>query len=443
MGMDAPRGRRRPLSVLGDLLSAVIERGAGAFSADDAVSVEALEEMAARLMTSRGEASGVALAARLLGGYAALDMDGRRAFFHHLAEEWEPDRDVALDAAAAFRDDPSVGTQAALAIALEPRRQELFRRLNLAPGGTAALVRMRADLLAAARDEPALKRIDEDFRHLLRSWFNRGFLVLRPIDWQTPAAVLEKIIAYEAVHQISSWGELRDRVHPPDRRCFAFFHPAMPGEPLIFVEIALTRTLPGSIQGVLAADREALAPAEASVAVFYSISNCQPGLAGVSFGAFLIKQVAEDLTRELPDLSTFVTLSPVPGLRRWLAAEAEEKPDGEAAKVLAYLAEPDWTDDEAVKAMRPRMLALAARYLLDAKRPDGKPLNPVARFHLGNGAELAAAHWPGDISENGVRQGAGVMVNYRYRLDRIEANHEAYAADGQIAAARAVRSLKG
>jgi malonyl-CoA decarboxylase len=430
-------------SALGDLLGSVFERGGWPLgNARLAMPEAALEALAAELMSSKGEASGVAMASRLLAGYQGLDSDGRRAFFRHLAEDWQPDRDRALAAAEAFRENPTAETEAALSAALEPRRQELLRRLNMAPGGTAALVRMRADLLAALPGAPELAPIERDFRHLLGSWFNRGFLVLRPIDWQTPAAVLEKIIAYEAVHQIDSWDELRRRVDPPDRRCFAFFHPSMPDEPLIFVEVALTREIPGSIQGVLAPERRKLAPSDATVAVFYSISNCQPGLAGVTFGAFLIKQVADDLARALPGLGTFVTLSPVPGFVRWLEAEAEGKPAGDAALLLAMLDRPDW-DDDAVAAARPRVLGLAARYLLDAKRPDRQPPDAVARFHLGNGAELAAIHWPADTSANGLEKGAGVMVNYRYRLDRIEANHEAYAAEGKIAATRAVRALRG
>jgi malonyl-CoA decarboxylase len=438
------------LSALGDLLGALFERGGWPIgSLRLAMPEGALETLAAELISSKGEASGVALATRLLAGYRGLDADGKRAFFRHLAEAWEPDRERALAAAEAFRDDPGPATQEALAAVLEPRRQELFRRLNMAPGGTGALVRMRADLLAELREAPELAPIDRDFRHLLASWFNRGFLVLRPIDWQTPAAVLDKIIAYEAVHQIDSWEELRRRVDPPDRRCFAFFHPSMPDEPLIFVEVALTREIPGSIQALLAPERRKVAPEEATVAVFYSISNCQPGLAGVSFGAFLIKQVAEDLTRELPGLTTFVTLSPVPGLVRWLGQTAAGEPEGDAAEVLAMLERPGWGEDwaehwndDAVAAARPLVLGLAARYLLDAKRADGQPADPVARFHLGNGAELAAMHWPADISANGLKNGAGVMVNYRYRLDRIEANHEAYAAEGKIAASRAVRGLR-
>jgi malonyl-CoA decarboxylase len=430
-------------SALGDLLGSVFERGGWPLgNARLALPEAALEALAGELISSKGEASGVAKATRLLAGYQGLDAGGRRAFFRHLALDWQPDRDRALAAAEAFRDNPTPETEAALSAALEPRRQELLRRLNMAPGGTGALVRMRADLLAALPGAPELAPIERDFRHLLGSWFNRGFLVLRPIDWQTPAAVLEKIILYEAVHQIDSWEELRRRVDPPDRRCFAFFHPSMPDEPLIFVEVALMREIPGSIQGVLAPERRKLAPSEATVAVFYSISNCQPGLAGVSFGAFLIKQVADDLARELPGLSTFVTLSPVPGFARWLREEAEADRQGEAAALVETMGEPGWYRNDGAEAARPRVLALAAQYLLDARRADGQPPDPVARFHLGNGAELAAIHWPADTSQNGLEKGAGVMVNYRYRLDRIEANHEAYAAEGKIASTRAVRALR-
>jgi malonyl-CoA decarboxylase len=326
--------------------------------------------------------------------------------------------------------------------AAEPRRQELFRRLNLAPGGTRRLVAMRRDLLGLLRAEPEFARIDADFRHLLASWFNRGFLVMQRIDWNTPAAILEKIIAYEAVHEIDSWDELRRRVEPEDRRCFAFFHPSMPDEPLVFVEVALTRETPGSIQSVLDPQRQMVVPAEARTAVFYSISNCQDGLRGVSFGAFLIKQVASDLARELPKLDTFVTLSPVPGFAAWLEAEAQPDPDLPAARALAGTQSADWANDpkkaEALKAM---LLPLAARYFLDARRKDGQPPDPVARFHLGNGAQLLDIHWLGDRSAKGLTQSFGIMVNYLYDLDAIEENHEAYAAEGRVIASRKLRNL--
>jgi malonyl-CoA decarboxylase len=277
---------------------------------------------------------------------------------------------------------------------------------------------MRADLLRLMREDPALGVVDLDLKHLFASWFNRGFLVLRPINWSSPADVLEKIIAYEAVHAIDSWDDLRRRLAPQDRRCFAFFHPAMPDEPLIFVEVALTRGIPGAIHEVLSEERAAIAAKEADTAVFYSISNCQAGLAGISFGNSLIKQVAADLSQELPELKTFVTLSPIPGLARWLSETDRTMP----------------AKDEARRQT-------AAQYLLAAKRPDGSPYDPVARFHLGNGASVHAIHAGADLSANGQRQSGGVMVNYLYDLRQISQNHERFAAAGTIAASTAVKSL--
>jgi len=432
------------LTALGDLLNSVFDRRARALGPGKGAAPEAaaLRKLVGELMSSGGEASGAALATEILQGYRALDPEDRRAFFDHLAQAYDPDPRAVSAAAAAYAEEASPESVARLFEAAEPSRQELLRRLNMAPGGTAALVGMRADLLAEVRERPDLRRIDQDFRHLLGSWFNRGFLVMRPIDWETPASILEKIIAYEAVHQIDSWEELRRRVQPPDRRCFAFFHPSMPNEPLIFVEVALTRETPGSIRAVLAAEREQVAPEDATTAVFYSISNCQPGLAGVSFGAFLIKQVARDLSSELPRVETFVTLSPVPGFVRWLKAEAQAGgSDGpEAIEALAGMAAQGWPDG-AEDSERKRLLRLAARYFLEAKREDGRPLDQVARFHLANGAELEAIHWMGDGSERGIAEAAGLMVNYRYRLDRIEENHEAFAAEGTIAASRSVHGL--
>ena len=430
-------------SALGDLLGTILDRGARLIDRPTGAEadVQALSESCAALMSSKGEASGVALAADILARFDRLEPDARLAFFLHLAETFNPDPEEAVAAARAYAAETSSETLRQLFTVAEPPRQELLRRLNMAPGGTGALVRMRADLLRHLRDEPELRRIDNDFRHLLSSWFNRGFLVLRPIDWQTPAAILEKIIAYEAVHQIDSWDELRRRVDPPDRRCFAFFHPSMPDEPLIFVEVALTEAIPSSIQSVLATDRPSVEVEQATTAVFYSISNCQAGLAGVSFGAFLIKQVARDLSAALPGLKEFVTLSPVPGFVGWLQAEATQDPDGDAALIVAMLARDGWHAEDGADAARARVLGQAARYFLKAKRPDGQPPDPVARFHLGNGAELHAIHWMGDVSQKGLAQAAGLMVNYLYRLDRIEANHEAYVSQGTIVAPRAVRGL--
>jgi malonyl-CoA decarboxylase len=427
-----------------DLLATVLERGSRLIDwrGGDRPTPEALARHCADLLSTKGEATGVALAARILAGYSQLDAKGKRAFFRAMAAEYDPDPAALMSVAARYAAERSSDALAALILTAEPRRQELFRRLNLAPGGTAKLVAMRADLLRLLSEEPELARIDADFRHLLASWFNRGFLVMRPIDWNTPAALLEKIIAYEAVHHIGSWEELRLRVDPEDRRCFAFFHPAMPDEPLVFVEVALTRTIPGSIQAVLAPERERVPPRQATTAVFYSISNCQAGLRGISFGAFLIKQVAEDLARELPKLEIFVTLSPVPGLARWLAAEAERDPDLPAGRAMTLIENGGWQEDPKREAeLKSLMLPLAARYFVEARREDGRPPDTVARFHLGNGAQLLDIHWMGDRSGKGLAQSFGIMVNYLYDLDKIEVNHEAYATEGQVTASRKVRNL--
>jgi len=376
-----------------------------------------LADKAEELLTARGEASAVARAAEILEDYAALDARGRLAFLKILANAFiaEPERlDRAIEE---YRARPDAVSARNLHDAAEPRRQELLRRLNLAPGGTAALVRMREDVLRQLAGAPDLRPLDADFAHLFTSWFNRGFLLLRRIDWQTPAAVLEKIIHYEAVHEINGWPDLRRRLDPPDRRCFGFFHPALVDEPLIFVEVALTREIPDAIAPLLEEKREPLEARRATTAVFYSISNCQPGLRGISFGNFLIKQVVEDLKRDLPQLKTFVTLSPVPGFAAWRKAQG---------------------DTDSTRAALSRAIA---RYLLEAKAKNGKPLDPVARFHLGNGARLERVNWMGDPSAKGTREAAGFMVNYLYDLDRIERNHEQYANRGAVAASRNVERL--
>ncbi|MEM1162478.1 MAG: malonyl-CoA decarboxylase [Pseudomonadota bacterium] len=419
-----------------DILSSVLDRGARLIDWPRQDGLELLQGLTVELLSSKGEASGIALASAIFDGYAELHPDDRLAFFEYLGTQHDPDPEAVSEAAARFATVGDASALAALQTAAEPPRQELFRRLNMAPGGTARLVAMRTDLLGFMRDHPDLRRIDVDFSHLLASWFNRGFLILRPIDWTTPAMILEKIIEYEAVHQIDSWDELRRRVNPQDRRCMAFFHPSMPDEPLIFVEIALMRTVPTSIGQVLDPDRPQIQEEEATTAVFYSISNCQAGLAGVSFGAFLIKQVARDLGRALPRLDTFVTLSPVPGFHRWLQTKSE---DPGAVDLIERLASED--PAQAIADQEAAVMRLAAEYFLDAKRADGQPPDPVARFHLGNGAELDAIRWMGDPSEKGLGAAAGLMVNYRYRLDRIETNHEAYVGQGSIVAARAVRNL--
>ena len=346
--------------------------------------------------------------------------------------------------AQAYLSSPDTAAVARLQRAVESPRHEFFRRLNLAPGATAQIVAMRRDLLAA--DDPTLASLDRDLMHLLASWFNRGFLVLRPIDWHTPAVILEKIIAYEAVHEIQGWDDLRRRLDPADRRCFAFFHPSLIDEPLIFVEVALMSDMPDSIQSLLReAPKNGELTAKPTTAVFYSISNCQEGLRGISFGNFLIKQVVEDLVKERASLKTFATLSPVPGFADWLgevlADESTALVTPAEGERLRILEDPAWIDTAAAEPLKPVLLRLAAYYFLHAKTAEGHPIDPVARFHLGNGARLERINWQGDISPKGLREAHGLMCNYRYELKDIERNHEAYVNDGTVAASRHVHAL--
>lgn len=406
------------MTLFADLLSTVFERRyrlPGRYFRNE----RPLEELADELVGSAGETSGLALAQDILSGFGNLDDEEKLTFFQTIAGRLNIDPEKVRTALDAYEGTPSKATYRDFMTAAEPRRQELFRRLNRVPGATGTLVDMRADLLRLGVQDPELDALDLDLRHLFASWFNRGFLVLRPINWESPAHILEKIIAYEAVHAIHSWDDLRRRLEPADRRCFAFFHPSMPDEPLIFVEVALTKGIANSIQSLLAEDREAHAAEEADTAVFYSISNCQAGLANISFGNSLIKQVASDLAAELSGLKTFVTLSPIPGLTRWLERQGDE-----------------WTD-----APPDQMKAKAAHYLLNAKSRGERPFDPVARFHLGNGAVIHAVHAAADTSEKGQAQSGGTMVNYLYDLSKVAQNHEKYATTQEVMATDAVKSL--
>jgi malonyl-CoA decarboxylase len=435
-------------SFFGELLQTISERGRALLARNRRVDAtarsESLVELCEDLLSSLGEASGVARAREILGRYNELTTGPRIAFFEALAERFGTDPERMQAAIAAWRERPAATTAAEVHAASEPRRQELFRRLNLAPGGTAALVHMREQLMDALDHRDDLAAVDEDFVHLFSSWFNRGFLVLRRIDWSTPAIVLDKIIRYEAVHEISDWDDLRRRIDPSDRRCYAFFHPALVDDPLIFVEVALTRDIPAAIAPILSPEREVMEPDKMRTAVFYSISNCQRGLAGVSFGNFLIKQVVEEICREMPKLATFVTLSPVTNFAAWIKRERAQDNStalNEADKVLfAALDEPNWwrAEDTAARLQDPLMRA-AAWYFLRARNGRGLPVDAVARFHLGNGARLERINWLADTSERAIAQGHGLMVNYQYDLDDIEKNHEAYAESRTVVASSAVQ----
>lgn len=393
------------------------------------------------LVSVGGEASGTALASEIIGTYRALDRSDKIDILRLLNTEFAMDTEALAEAARRYAQTPDDDALRRLEAAIDSPRQELFRRLNMAPGGTAAIVQMRALLIDSLKEYPELKAFEADLRHLLSSWFNRGFLQFERIDWRTPAVILEKLILYEAVHEISGWTDLRRRL-AEDRRCFGFFHPALPDEPLIFVEVALTNGLAGQIQELIETTPEDAGGETPDTAIFYSISNCQAGLAGISFGNFLIKQVADAVQRELPHIKRFATLSPIPGFRRWLDGTlAGEPPEFLGEDDIDLLKRSGWRENEVMRQqLKNTLMRLCAQYLLHAKRGD-RPLDPVARFHLGNGASVEQINWAADLSEKGLGQSAGMMVNYLYDSAEIVSNHESFVRNGEIAASAAVTKL--
>ncbi len=396
------------------------------------------------LLSARGEVSGAMLARETLSAYEALPDNGLQPFCDMLAEEFSPDPAQIERAATDYQRYPDPPNLLALQRAVEAPRQELFRRLNMAAGGTAVLVRFRSRMLRDLKSNPRWLSIDADLAHLLASWFNRGFLRLDRIDWHTPAIILEKLIEYEAVHEITGWKDLQRRL-AADRRCFAFFHPALPDEPLIFIEAALTDRISESVHPLLDPDTAESDPARADCAIFYSITNCQEGLRGISFGNLLIKQVVHELSLEFPRLQNFATLSPIPDFRTWLTDVEPEiaaaAGGSETLAMLKQLQDPAWSTDPKLAArLQPLLMSLCAYYLTEVKK-DGDPLDPVARFHLGNGARIAQLNYLADTSQNGIERSAGLMVNYLYRLDDVESNHQAYAIEHRVVASHTVKRL--
>jgi malonyl-CoA decarboxylase len=392
------------------------------------------KRLAAKLLSERGEASGALVARQLHETLRTLDASDRHDFQRYIVIEFQPDKAALRAAAERYLADTTAEAAAALARAADPPRQELLRRMNTAPGGIGALIAMRSEITARLRSEPELKLLDADLLHLFASWFNRGFLELQRIDWDSPATELAKLIAYEAVHEIKGWDDLRRRL-APDRRCFAFFHPALPGEPLIFVEVALVEGLATSMPPLLSQDTDedaARAQAvRADTAIFYSISNCQDGLRGVSFGNFLIKQVVEELQAEFPQLKRFSTLSPVPGFRPWLTQQLAEESNPDAALLPKLARDGWWHDPEQSEPLRAALMRLCAIYLTRRPSP-GNRIDPVARFHLGNGARLERINWLGNTELRAIQESFGIMVNYLYDHDSIENNHEAFVRGGTI-----------
>jgi malonyl-CoA decarboxylase len=412
------------------------------------------EELARRLLAQRGEASGLALAQDLARLIRAMPPEALTQFLQVLGREFVGDKAAIEKAVAQWQRQPDDAALSALRQTVESPRQELFRRLNMAPDGTATIVELRRCLLELLPAHPELRAIDEDMRHLLASWFNRGFLRLERIDWNTPASVLEKLIRYEAVHEIDGWDDLRLRL-AADRRCFGFFHPAMPDEPLIFVEVALLGGMADAIQPLIAKDRAIGEPQTADTAIFYSISNCQDGLRGISFGNFLIKQVVSELQAELPNVRTFATLSPIPGLRR----AVQDKEVFSPARLEALLGEEAWrllrhngyvdpiagidgllNEGESLPSVAQKGLQrLALAYLTRCRRGLGVS-DPVGHFHLSNGARLERINVAADLSAKGLQQSFGAMVNYLYEPRSLEENHELYVDTGEVAMPRKLAS---
>jgi len=421
-----------------------------------------LEQMRACLEGRGGEVSARARAADLGRTYLALNGKGRRRFLAILAKDFDVDRAAVAAAIRALEraEGEPMRRQAerALRTALDAPRIKLLRQFTALPDGVKFLVDLRAELLEAGDDDPAVAALEADLKALLGAWFDVGFLELRRIAWDSPAALLEKLIAYEAVHEIESWGDLKNRLDS-DRRCFAYFHPRMPAEPLIFVEVALSHGLADSIQRLLDSSAPVQDPRQANTAIFYSISNAQKGLVGISFGGFLIKRVVEELATEFQNLKDFATLSPMPGFRRWLERELKAArapllppeiktlaalPGGAAQEdgLAALLATAGWEAKPALaRALKGPLMRLGARYLASERREDGRALDPVAHFHLSNGASIEQLDWLADRSEKGLSQSYGMMVNYRYRQAEIEANHEAYSGEGKVVAATQVKAL--
>jgi malonyl-CoA decarboxylase len=393
------------------------------------------------LLSESGEAFGTALAHEVVQRFEQLDAAGRALFFRELAKAFGPERDGVRSAYDDWISSPTATSRSTLMAAIEGRRQRLFRRMNMAPNGTGALVRMRSSLLGAIEQDHSLLEVDHDLRHLLSSWFNRGFFEFQTIGWETPADILEKLIAYESVHEVNGWDDLRRRL-APDRRCYAFFHPALPREPLIFVEVALQRGLSNAVGPIL---KSPVGPiAEADTAIFYSISNCQKGLRGINFGNFLIKQVVDELRRELPQLKRFSTLSPIPGFRKWLTAIGADKIHaalGERMEQLLTLADSrdvilarefliEAADEESPDQAVADILLRSCAYFLSTM-PEAYA-DAVAKFHIGNGARLERINPAADDSAKGRMQSFGLMVNYLYEPEQIVGNHQNFASRRRV-----------
>ena len=422
-------------SYLKDFLSGVVDTGKSALIRSVGKKPKSLYDNCRTLLRIKGEASAIYLAKEVLDAYAELNEEGKLAFFEFLLIEYLPDNESIQSAITQYQEDPSASALMRLSKSVESPRQDLIRALNLAPEGTRALIDMRRDLLSLLVKHKELKPVEADFFQLLRAWFSKGFLRLREVSWKTPAFILEKLIDYESVHEIQGWPDLRRRM-ASDRRCFAFFHPSLLHEPIIFLEVALVNGLSESITGVLDADPPSQQMTTPDTAIFYSINNCQRGLKGISFGNFLIKQVTDELAAEFPTIKTFSTLSPIPGFSDWLASNATVPSKFRETNTISMAADTLISNAE----QNEELVALCAYYLFAEKQPGTVfPYDPVARFHLRNGAQIERINWSADGSVNGLRQSLGMMVNYVYDGKVVARNHEAFVNDGNVAASNAIR----
>ena len=407
-------------------------------------SVQKLMAISEDLVSHKGVASGLALARELVNRYKSLDQKEKLQFLLELGQNFGPDLESIKNAAVDFVANASEENLSVLSKNIKSNRQKLFNRMIMAPHGTREIVSLREDLLNFLPSHPELKPIDDELRSLLTSWFNPGFLNLKKIDWDTEASILEKIIQYETVHNIANWNDLKSRL-VDDKRCFAYFHPALEDEPLIFVEVAITKGITGSIQTII--NNNGQVNDDEDTAIFYSINNCQKGLKRIPLGNFLIKMVVTELISELPAIKTFSTLSPIPGFADWVKTELKldksefiPEKDKETFKLLD---DPDWQNNkESSELLKKPLIRLCAKYLVEVKRHD-KPLNSVARFHFGNGAQLYRINWLGNTSTYGIAKSFGIMVNYLYDLKQIESNHENYVQNNKLAVSRSVRTILG
>lgn len=404
-------------------------------------SIKSIKELCETLLERKGEASGTALAKQIVDYYNSLNDDEKIRFLHMITGKFAPDPNEIFDAAQQYTKSQDFSSLQNLSRSIESPRLELIRLINYAPGGMAAIIDMRKRVLKQLKENRDLLPLEADLFHLLSAWFNRGFLQFQQINWDTPAVILEKLIDYEAVHEIKGWNDLRRRL-ADDRICFAFFHPALPNDPLIFVQVAFTKGIAKEIHPLLALEGNNTSKNSPNTAIFYSISNCQEGLKGISFGNFLIKQVVDYISKEMPEIKTFSTLSPVPKFRKWLEKYHLKREncllDEEERDLIS---QPKWFEDEEIRNRLKKSLTRICAFYLTQEKKRNQPYDPVTRFHLGNGAEIENINWEADLSERGLFQSAGIMVNYKYVPSRIVSNHEAYVDEGKICVSSKVKKL--